>query len=55
MPDGEELGLRLILCEQRDLICPSLKTTVCTWTEIYEDLDSSFGAHDSAFPIGLAS
>lgn len=41
LPDGEELGLRLVLCEQRGLLCFSLKTTVCTRTEICGDLDCS--------------
>lgn len=37
LPDGEELGLRLILCEQREIIHPSLKTT-----KIYGDLRFQF-------------
>lgn len=54
LPDGEDLSLRLVLCKQRSLTC-SLKTMTCTLSEIYGDLDSSAGAYDSAFPVGLAS
>ena len=34
MPNGKELHPRLVLCEQRGLIRPALKTTVHTGIEI---------------------
>lgn len=40
MPNGKELCPRLVLCEQRGLICPALKTTVCTGLEVSVEIET---------------
>ena len=55
LPNGKELCPRLVLCEQRGLIRPALKTTVHTGIEISVETETPFRTAWLSFSIDLAS